>query len=195
LVSIFAEYASGYAMGNIKEPTSVIPIAGILYRPDFSVDAALNQLAEVIGPIVMHTSPQPFTHTVYYGKEMGEGLLRQWYAFDRLVDPARLASLKLKSNEIELQYSNEKGERSINIDPGLITLNNLILASTKNYSHRIYLGQGIYAEVTLLYRDKLFHALEWTYPDYREAAALEFFNEVRSFLKKKLENEHGRHDV
>ncbi|UCC12539.1 MAG: DUF4416 family protein [candidate division WOR-3 bacterium] len=182
-------------MGNIKEPTRVIPIVGTLYRPDCTVEAVLNKLTEAIGPLALHTTPQSFTHTAYYGKEMGEGLLRQWYAFDRLVDPAQLASLKIKSNEIELQYCTDKGGRSINIDPGLITLNNLILASTKNYSHRIYLGQGIYAEVTLLYRDKRFHALEWTYPDYREPASLEFFSEVRSFLKEKLVSEHGRHDV
>ncbi len=182
-------------MGNVKEPARVIAIAGILYRPDCIVEAALARVAEAIGPIAMHTTPQPFTHTSYYGTEMGEGLLRQWYAFDRLIDPAMLASLKLKSNEIELQYGTDKGGRSINIDPGLITLNNLILASTKNYSHRIYLGQGIYAEVTLLYRDKRFHALEWTYPDYREPAALNFFNDVRSLLKEKLVSEHGRHDV
>lgn len=182
-------------MGNIKEPTKVIPVAGILYRPDCTVEAPFNQLTETIGPIAMHTTPQPFTHTAYYGEEMGEGLLRQWYAFVCLIDPAQLASLKLKSNEIELQYSTDKGGRSINIDPGIITLNNLILASTKNYSHRIYLGQGIYGEVTLLYRDKRFHALEWTYPDYREPTALKFFTEVRSFLKEKLVSEHGRHDV
>ncbi len=182
-------------MGSIKEPARVIPIAGILYRPDCTVEAVLVQLTEAIGPIAMHTTPQPFTHTAYYGKEMGEGLLRQWHVFDRLIDPAQLASLKIKSNEIELQHRTEEGGRSINIDPGLITLNNLILASTKNYSHRIYLGQGIYAEVTLLYRNKRFHALEWTYPDYQEPTSLEFFNKVRSFLKQKLVSEQGRHDV
>ena len=182
-------------MGSIKEPVSVLPIAGILYRPDCPVEAPLNLLVEKIGPIATHTTAIPFTHTAYYSKEMGEQLIRQWYAFDSLIDPAQLASLKVKSNEVEDKYRNEKGGRSINIDPGLITLNNLILASTKNYSHRVYLGQGIYAEVTLLYQDKRFQTLEWTYPDYREPAALEFFNEVRSFLKEKLVSEQGRHDV
>ena len=179
-------------MGNINEPTRVLPIAGILYRPDCTVVEPLALFAEKIGSIALHTPPTPFTHTRYYGKEMGEGLLRQWYAFNSLIDPALLPSLKHMSNEVEHKYCDEKGERSINIDPGLITLNNLILASTKNYSHRIYVGQGIYAEVTLLYRDKRFQALEWTYPDYREPAALEFFNEVRSLLKEKLGADNRR---
>jgi hypothetical protein len=181
-------------MGNIKEPVKVLPIAGILYGADFAVEAPLNLLADRIGPIAMHTSPQTFTHTDYYGKEMGDRLMRQWYAFDILVDPATLPAMKHTSNEIEQQYSNEQG-RSINIDPGIVSLSNLVLASTKNYSHRIYLGQGIYAEVTLLYRDKQFQALAWTYPDYRESPVLEFFGRVRAFLKEKLEHEYGRQHV
>lgn len=181
-------------MGSIKEPAQVLPLAGFLYRADCAVTAPLRSLAEKIGPVAMHTSPAPFTHTAYYGKEMGDRLIRQWFAFDKLVDPATLSAMKHMSNEIEQQFSSEQG-RSFNIDPGIISLSNLILASTKNYAHRIYLGQGIYAEVTLIYRDKLFQALGWTYPDYRETAALEFFNEVRSYLKKKLGAEHGRHHV
>lgn len=182
-------------MGSINESVKVLPIAGFLYRADCAVTAPFDLLAEKIGPIAMHTPPTPFTHTAYYGKEMGDRLMRQWFAFDILVDPATLSAMKHISNEIEQQFSSEQGSRSFNIDPGLISLNNLILASTKNFAHRIYLGQGIYAEVTLIYRDKQFQALGWTYPDYRETAALKFFNEVRSYLKKKLDHELGRHHV
>jgi hypothetical protein len=181
-------------MGSIKEPEKVLPIAGFLYRADYAVTAPLGLLTEKFGPVAMHTSPASFTHTAYYGKEMGDRLLRQWFAFDTLVDPAILSAMKHASNEIEEQFSNEQG-RSFNIDPGIISLSNLVLASTKNYTHRIYLGQGIYAEVTLLYRHKQFQALGWTYPDYREAAALDFFNEARSYLKKKIDHELGRHHV
>ena len=182
-------------MGSISDPVSVLPITGILYRSDCTVEGPLDLLVEKIGPILSHTTAVPFTHTAYYGKEMGEQLMRQWYAFDVLMDPAMLISLKHMSNEIEQHYSDEQGNRCINIDPGIVTLNNLILASTKNYAHRIYLGQGIYAEVTLLYRNNSFHPLEWTYPDYREPDTLAFFTTARSCLKEKLGTQHGRHDV
>lgn len=182
-------------MGIISEPTRVLPITGILYGPGCVIEEPLSLLAEKIGPIALHTAAVPFTHTAYYTREMGDPILRQWYAFDTLIDPAALVAMKHMSNEIEREYSHEQGGRSVNIDPGIISLSNLILASTKNYAHRIYLGKGIYAELTLVYRDKHFQALEWTYPDYQEPAALAFFDEARSFLKTKLGHKHRRQHV
>ena len=172
-------------MASIKDPQRVIPIVGFISIPGFHFDF-LPELSEKIGEVVLRSVVIPFKHTTYYNKEMGDELIRQWCAFSRLVAPDVLADLKRATNEIEGRYTNKNGSRQINIDPGLISLSSLVLASTKNYSHRIYLGQGIYAEVTLIYKDHKFNPLEWTYPDYREASALEFFCRARVVLKEKL---------
>lgn len=170
-------------MAEIHEPHKVLAFAGLIFFKEFNPDSALEHLNELLGRVIKKSEIIPFTHTTYYNKEMGENLLRQWVLFEKLIYPDLLIELKHKSNEIENRFLNENGGRKINIDPGLISLSNIILTSTKNYSHRIYLGKGIYAEVTLIYKDHQFRPLEWTYPDYREAKALQFFNEARGILK------------
>ncbi len=112
--------------------------------------------------------------------------MRQWIVFDKLITPDILVKVKHTTNDIEKKYLNERGGRKINIDPGILSLSNLILASTKNFSHRIYLGKGIYAEVTLIYKNKTFTPLEWTYPDHQEKIAIELFEKAREILKNRL---------
>ena len=172
-------------MGNIREPQRVLAIAGFIFAPNFVADI-FKELTSEIGDVVMKSDRIPFTHTTYYNQEMGNGLTRQWCAFGELVLPDVLVGLKKKTNEIEKQYLNEKGGRNVNIDPGLLSLSSLILASTKNYSHRVYLSGGIYAEVTLIFKGHRFNPLEWTYPDYREKVALDFFTGARDVLREKL---------
>ncbi len=177
-------------MGVIKEPPSVIPVIGLIYTRDFHIEELHEHLAGRIGAVNIKSEPMPFTHTAYYNDEMGPGLTRQWLAFDSLIIPDELAALKLWTNELEEKSLNDREGRMVNIDPGIVSLSSLILASTKNYSHRIYLSDGIYAEVTLIYKDNHFNYLEWTYPDYREKAALEFFGGVRELLKNRLKEIH-----
>ncbi|HEC78181.1 MAG TPA: DUF4416 family protein [candidate division WOR-3 bacterium] len=172
-------------MGKIKEPKKVLLIVGLIYVPEFNPEPVVGELEKNFGKVGLRSATIPFVHTAYYNKEMGQGLLRRWEVFENPFTPEILVDAKLRTNELEKKYLNEKGGRKINLDPGLLSLSNLILASTKNYSHRIYLGRGIYAEVTLLYRNGGFQVLEWTYPDYREKSTLEFFNKAREFLKKK----------
>jgi hypothetical protein len=188
-VSIFAGSVLRSAMAGIKEPHKVLPFIGLIFAPGFSSEI-VKELNEGLGDVILKSDEVPFTHTTYYSKEMGLDLLRQWWAFGNLVLPDILAKLKLKTNEIEQRFLNDKGGRRVNIDPGLLSLSNLVLASTKNYAHRIYLGQGIYAEVTLLYKEHHFVPLEWTYPDYREDVALDFFNRARDVLRKRLVEEN-----
>jgi len=176
-------------MAEIKSPQKVLPIAGLIYIHNFQVDKAIEKIATEVGKILLKSDVIPFTHTTYYNKEMGDKLLRQWLVLENLIMPDIVVQLKHKTNEIEREYLNEQGGRQINIDPGLLSLSNLILASTKNYSHRIYLGQGIYGEVTLIYKNNLFNSLEWTYPDYRERTALDFFSKARGILKERLAND------
>lgn len=174
-------------MAEIKEPQKVFAFAGLIFCGDFKVDNALKFFDRMLGDVNKKTDAIPFVHTAYYNKEMGENLFRQWVLFQKLVFPDILVELKHKSNEIEKKFLNKVGGRIINIDPGLVSLNNIILASTKNYTHRIYLGKGIYAELTLIYKQGQFRPLEWTYPDYQEKIALRFFTEARTILKKRLQ--------
>jgi hypothetical protein len=173
-------------MAVIKAPPKVLPIIGIIFVENVSVDDALKTLKREIGDVILKSDTIPFSHTDYYTNEMGNGLSREWRVFDKLIEPNILVHLKHTTNDIERAYLNEKGGRTINIDPGLLSLSNLILASTKNYSHRIYLSNGIYAEVTLIFKNSRFNPLEWTYPDYRENTALDFFSEARKLLKDRL---------
>jgi hypothetical protein len=172
-------------MAEIKQPQKILPVAGLIIAPAFDVDIS-GELENLFGKLVLKSSCIPFKHTEYYGHEMGDDLSRQWVAFGDLVMPDALIEFKHQTNDIEKKYSNQTGGRMVNIDPGAVSLSNLILVSTKDYSHRIYLGRGIYAEVTLLYRQRQFVPLDWTYPDYREETALGFFAEAREVLKKKL---------
>jgi hypothetical protein len=173
-------------MASIKDPQKVLPIVGFIFVERFTVDSVLAELKNDIGDVMLKSETLPFTHTHYYDEEMGDRLTREWRVFEKLLLPDRIVQLKQKTNEIEKSYVNEKGGRKVNIDPGLLSLSSLVLASTKNYSHRIYLGRGIYGEVTLIYKNHRFHPLEWTYPDYREKRALDFFCEARKVLKNKL---------
>jgi hypothetical protein len=173
-------------MAKIKRPEKALVIVGLIYRHDFTVDKVMDILNKELGNTALSSRPIQFTYTSYYNKEMGDKLLRQWLAFDKLVDPDILATLKHRSNDIERFFLDENKGRKINIDPGLITMSNLILASTKDYSHRLYIGKGIYAEVTLIYKNKRYMTLEWTYPDYQANAALAFFEKARGILKDQL---------
>lgn len=176
-------------MASIKDPQKVLPIVGFIFIEGFTIDSVLTELKKDIGDIVLKSEALPFTHTHYYNEEMGDRLTRRWLVFEKLLVPDRIVQLKLRTNEIEKNYLNERGGRKVNIDPGLLSLSNLVLASTKNHSHRIYLGRGIYGEVTLIYKNHCFRPLEWTYPDYREKTALDFFCEARKLLKNKLMEE------
>lgn len=173
-------------MAEIKEPQKVFAFVGLIFLGDFEIDRALKFFDRILGDVRKKSDIILFTHTAYYNKEMGENLFRQWVLFQKLVFPDILVELKHKSNEIEKKFLNKDGGRIINIDPGLVSLNNIVLASTKNYTHRVYLGKGIYAEVTLIYKQGQFRPLEWTYPDYHEKTALRFFTEARTILKNRL---------
>jgi len=178
-------------MADVKNPQRVMPIIGLISTPALE-PGIFAELEGKIGRVVLKSKSIPFCHTTYYNQEMGDELKRQWCAFGNLVMPDSLIELKHMTNTLEKKYLNRQGGRSVNIDPGMVSLGNLILASTKNYSHRVYLGQGIYAEVTLIFRQKQFVPLDWTYPDYREETALEFFAAARDILRDRLiENREG----
>jgi hypothetical protein len=166
-------------MGKIREVKPVKLIMGIIARDENIIREAEPYLKKSWGEIDLRSPVAPFNLTDYYEEEMGGNLLRQWWSFSELINAGLIAEIKIKTNEIEEEISAD-GKRRINLDPGYADGAKLILASTKNYSHRIYLGSGIYAEVTLIYEKGAFHPLDWTYPDYKDETALQFFTEVRA---------------
>jgi hypothetical protein len=124
---------------------------------------------------------------------MGLELHKQLLSFERFVEKSELARLKIQTNEIEEQFAERKGDiihRRMNLDPGIVTDSKLVLASTKNFSHRIYIGDGIFAEVTLRYlRKRGFEPLEWTYPDYRTDLVRDFLETVRQRYMEQVRSE------
>jgi len=137
------------------------------------------------GPIVLASTPFDFTETDYYTSTMGADLKKQFLAFERLIDPATLAEIKCETNHWEAEYAAlglHEEPRPLNLDPGYITPAKLVLASTKDHAHRLYLSGGIYAEITLMYRERRWQPLEWTYPDYRREDFQEFFTQCRRWL-------------
>ena len=177
-------------MGAIRYPHKVKLIAAIMVsRPDL-FSPVREEMASAFGPIDLESVPYPFSFTDYYSKEMGVALIKRIMSFARLTDKEALASAKRRTNEMEDSYASEEGgtrRRSVNIDPGYVSDSKLVLASTKNFSHRIYIGQGIFAEVTMRYlRTGGFTPLEWTYPDYQTGPVLTFLERVRERYMEQL---------
>ncbi|MBN2418318.1 MAG: DUF4416 family protein, partial [Deltaproteobacteria bacterium] len=131
-----------------------------------------------------------FERTRYYEKEMGWPLHRRFITFRELITPEELVGKKLSTNRIEIKYSVD-GKRCINIDPGYICLERLVLATGKNYTHRIYLSHGIYADLTLVFNKGTFKPLEWSYPDYSDNESIDFFNNEREKYKNQLRSVEG----
>ena len=120
-----------------------------------------------------------FNFTEYYAKEMGKDLFRHFITFERLIPMPSLPDIKQATNRLEEQSASADGNRRVNIDPGYLCLGHVILGTTKSYVHRPYLREGIYADLTLIYRNKSFQSLAWTYPDYRQEEIISLFNQVR----------------
>ena len=142
------------------------------------IGTAVEKLSDMFGMIDYISELIPFEYTDYYAMEMGTRQKRRIVAFEKLIYPDTLPAIKLSTNELEKTFST-MGKRKLNIDPGYISLGNLVLATGKPFAHRPYLGSGIYADLTLVYQKGGFHPLEWTYPDYRESVMLRMLAGIR----------------
>ncbi len=165
-----------------------------IYADAEVLDHCLRRLGEQLGPIDTGTRETPFESTGYYYLEMGDGLCRRFFTFRKLVDPGGLAEIKLATNALE-QETAIGGRRRVNLDPGLISYYNLILASGKPGGQRPYLGKGIYADPTLSYDHGTFKAMPWTYPEYATPRMISFLNRLRQAYKREARSwklEEGR---
>ncbi len=174
----------------MSRPKPFVPVklvCGVIHGDPRSYDQARDRLAERYGSIDLESPPFAFDLTGYYEAEMGGGLARRFMSFTELIDPQDLAGIKLGTNVLERQIGPPAGEgrRLVNLDPGYVSASALVMATAKDFAHRIPLRDGIYAHLELLFTRTGARVLEWTYPDMRREPCLEFFVRVRrSYLER-----------
>ena len=178
-------------MGTIIMPRPVKAVMGVLTVEPLLLPTVYAELTQRLGPIDFTSELLPFTSTNYYEVEMGPNVQRQFISFERLIDAGTLAEMKLFTNAVEQTFAikNPEGDtRRVNLDAGYLCLAKLVLASTKDHAHRIYLRDGIYSEITLRFYRKTFRPWEWSYPDYRLPTYITIFNHIREIYRNQLEN-------
>ena len=167
--------------------TPVKFLTAITYNDEKILQSSINELEKLHGGIDLKSASFEFDYTKYYEKEMGPGLKKQFFSFKSLGAPRQLVDRKRLAIGLEEKFS-RKSRRQINIDPSYLELAKLVVASTKNFAHRIYLGQDIYGDLQLRYSQDEFVLCEWTYPDYKFESSIEFFKKARATYLEQLRN-------
>lgn len=178
-------------MWDLKDPKPVKLIIAILAADRQCLHAAIETIENKFGNIDSTSDIWPFTQTDYYKDQTGSNILRQFVSIERLIDPGNLAKIKHKTNKLEQKLAKSLAlpvPRPVNLDPGIIESSKLVLATTKNYSHRIYIGKKMYAEVTLVFDKGTWRPLPYTYPDYKQQCYFDFFAKVRTRLLEQLKS-------
>jgi hypothetical protein len=181
-------------MGDLQPHPPVARFLAAFSRYEQALDWARTQMVAAWGPIALESPAFEFVETTYYDVAMGTGLRKVLFVFRDLADPDTLVDWKRLTNQWEEQYARENAcpeARPLNLDPGYLTLAKLILASTKDRDHRIYLSRGIFAENTLFFRDRQWQKRPWTYPDYQREDYQEFLMQARDYLKQELKHNRG----
>jgi hypothetical protein len=176
-------------MWELQKPEPVKFFCGILAADEDCLQKSKDVLRNEFGETDLESDIWDFVKTEYYKHETGDTILRQFVSFKDLIDPGELAEAKLKTNEMEKNLASKLRPdlpRPVNLDPGIIEPSKLILASTKNFAQRIYIGKNIWAEITLSYRKAGWKIFDYTYPDYRQEIYHKFFDKVRTNLKEEL---------
>jgi len=182
-------------MSHPVKPSPCLYFTAITTKDPVFWGKVLNNLKEALGNVILSSQEYEFSaFTSYYQKEMGYPLFKKIFFFEKIAPPDFIVELKHLCYQIELDFS-EAGKRKVNIDPGYITLSKLVLATFKDFSHRIYLGRGVFAEVTLLYQHKNFKDLPWTYADYKQEHLFQTLKMAREILKEKLRCLQGNSNI
>lgn len=161
-----------------RSPDPAKLVIGVFMQEKALLEGVAASLTDILGPIDGISPWFSFDYTNYYEPEMGAPLFRRLFSFEKLIRQRMLARIKLKTNAIETRYAVDR-RRRINIDPGYMLHSQFVLATGKNYTHRIYIGRGIYADLTLIYNRGGFTVLPWTYPDYADPQMIEYLQKVR----------------
>ncbi len=173
-------------MGDITSHRPVLLLVAAFSRHDDALDWGKQQCEAAFGPLALESDRFTHDETTYYERTMGAGLRKTFWVFEQFIDPAYLVQAKLQTNQWELDFAASAGKpepRPLNLDPGYLSEAKLVLASTKDRDHRLYLDRGIFAENTLYYRDKGWQQRPWTYPDYQRADYHQFFTRCREYLR------------
>jgi hypothetical protein len=175
-------------MGSIRAFNPVKLFVGVLVANEDLVPDVESQLCSRYGPSDYRSPVLPFTFTDYYRNETGEHILRVFFSFERLIEGDLLPEIKCQTNELEEKFAaaGSAVKRPVNLDPGYLEHSKVILASTKNFYHRMYLGRGIFGEVTMHFRNGAYEFFPWTYPDYKSEEYQAFFLELRAIYRKQL---------
>ena len=170
-----------------KEPKPAKLVIGLFMKEKRLIEKIPAELIKAFGSVDMVSPWFPFDYTDYYEPEMNAPLFRRMLTFKELIKQSSLADIKTLTNEIESNYSREE-KRLVNIDPGYMLQERFVLATGKNFAHRIYIGKKIYADLTLIYTKGEFKKLPWTYPDYSNKKMLSFLRQVRKKYVADLKN-------
>lgn len=171
-------------MGDIQKAPRVTPLVAMLSSNPAHFEAARVQLEKLLGPVELVSPIFSFQPTMYYAQSMGTDLKRCFFAFERFADPGEMATWKIAANQLEAELKAALApdgvpNRPVNIDPGYVTGSKLLLASTKDYPHRIYLRDGIYAEITITFRSGKWISHKMTFPDFESGIYDSFLTLVR----------------
>jgi Domain of unknown function (DUF4416) len=170
---------------EVQRPPKTKCIIGFIYSKDCDLNLCIKHLEKVFGEKDLLSNDYDFNITNYYENEMGPLLKRKFISFKKLVDADQLAEIKNLTNIIEKDYSDNEN-RKINLDPGYMDMDKFVLASAKYGRQKIYLNKGIYADPTLYYFKKEFHAYSWSFPDFTSGIYNEYFVSVRDIYKKQI---------
>jgi hypothetical protein len=176
-------------MAQPSLPDPALLIVALFSRHPEALAWGRQRLEQVLGPVALASQPYDFHQTAYYETTMGSGLRKQFLVFHHLISADRLAEVKLRTNDMEVELARAKSypeARPLNLDPGILTLGKFLLATTKDQAHRVYLRAGIYAEVTLRFQGGIFEPWPWTYADYRLPVVRAFLKEARDFYRHQL---------
>jgi hypothetical protein len=169
-------------MGEVRVPPPVQFFASIIFSDSAILSEVEAALTDFLGLIKERTPVMSFSQSDYYCREMGSDLKRYFILFRPFDGRERLAELKLATNGVEVNHAHE-GRRRVNIDPGYIALEQMVLATTKGFAHRVYLGNGIFGDLTLTFDNGTYHRLPWTYPDYGSEELIALLNSWRERYK------------
>jgi hypothetical protein len=175
-------------MAEMHIPLPVKLFVGILTSVPDTIPKAEKRLTGLLGPIDARSEPFLFDQTRYYDSTMGTPIYRYFFSFVNLIEPSKIADIKIKTNEMEALFAEEYPnlQRPINLDPGYLEQSKIVLASTKNFFHRILISGGIYAEVTLHFQNSAWRTFPWTFPDYKTDRYHSFFSSLRDLYRDQL---------
>ena len=165
-------------MSQLVTPPPVKAMAAILSAHRELIGQAARKWEELVGPLDYAGPEMTFNQSEYYREEMGWPQYKRIFAAETLVDPAALVDIKIGCQKIEAEFTSD-GRRSVNLDPGYVSPERLVLATGKNAAHRLYLGGGVWGELTLIYESGQYRALPWTYADYASDPVLEVVADLR----------------